>query len=88
MARDEDHLLRDAMKQFGQAFAMGYFVVAKTRDWRAAEDQRIQENVELCKEIERLQYELKHSNGLHQEAERLQAEKTKEAAERAQEAAS
>jgi len=88
MAHDEDHLLHDAMNQFGQAFAMGCLVVVKMRARRAAEDQRIQENVELHKEIERLQFELKHLNGLHQEAERLRAEKTKEAADQAQKAAS
>jgi len=81
MARAEDHLLRDTIKQFGQAFAMGCLVVAKMKDRRVAEDQRIQENVKLRKEIEHLQSELKHSNGLHQEAEKLQAEKTKEAAD-------
>jgi len=41
MDNDEDHLLCDAIKQFRQAFAMGWLVVAKTRKWRAAEDQRI-----------------------------------------------
>ena len=88
MARDEDHLLRDTMKQFRQAFAMGCLVVANKRDRRAAEEQRIQENVELRKEIKHLQSELIHSNGLHQKVGRLRAKKTKEAAHRAQEAAS
>jgi len=88
MAHDENHLLCDTMEQFGQALAMGCLVVTKMRDRRVVEDQRIQENVELRKEIERLQFELKHSNILQQEVERLQAEKAKEAADRAQEAAS
>jgi len=88
MARNEDHLLRDAMKQFGQAFAMGCLVVAKTRERRETEDQKIQENVDLRKEIKHLKSELTRSNGLHQEAERLRAEKTKEVADLAQEAAS
>jgi len=64
-------------------FAMGFLVIAKTRDRRVAEDQRIQENMELHKEIERLQSELKHSNGLHKKAKQLRAKKTKEAADRA-----
>jgi len=68
MAHDEDHLLRDAMKKFRQAFAMGCLVIAKTR---TAEDQRVQENVELHKEIDCLQSEIKHSNGLQQEAEQI-----------------
>jgi len=38
IAHDEDHLLRDAMKQFGQAFAMGCLVVSKKRDRRATLD--------------------------------------------------
>jgi len=67
------------MKQFGQAFAMGCLVVTKMRDRRVADDQIIQENAELCKEVEHLQFELKHSNDLHQEAKRLRAKKTKEA---------
>jgi len=67
---------------------MGCLVVAKTRALRATEDQRIQENVELHKEINRLQFELTHSKGLHQEAERLRIEKTKKASNRVQEAAS
>jgi len=29
MVHDEDHLLHDTMKQFGQAFAMGFLVIAK-----------------------------------------------------------
>jgi len=52
------------------------------------EDQRIQETVELHKEIKCLQSELKHSNDLHQEPEWLRAKKTKEATDRAQEEAS
>jgi len=45
MAHNEDNLLVDAMKQFGQAFAMGCLVKTRTRDWRVVEDQRIQEKV-------------------------------------------
>ncbi|KAK7368318.1 hypothetical protein VNO80_10343 [Phaseolus coccineus] len=62
--------------------------VTKTRDGKVAENLRIQENAELRKEIERLQFELKHSNNLQQEAEQLRIEKAKDAADRAQEAAS
>jgi len=88
-SEDKDRLMdRDTMKQFGKAFAMDCLVVSKTRERRSAEDQKIQENVELHKEIKRLKYELTHSNGLHQEAEHLRAEKTKEAADRVQEATS
>jgi len=62
MVHDEDYLLRDTMKQFGQAFAMGCLVITKARDRKAAEDQRVKDNVELQKEVERLQAEINRLN--------------------------
>jgi len=49
------------MKQFRQAFSMGFLVIAKARDRKAAEDQRVKENVELQKEVERLRAEINQS---------------------------
>ena len=54
MAHDEDQLYRDAMKQIGQAFAMGCLAISKTRARKVAEDQKIQENLELRKKMEHL----------------------------------
>jgi len=39
MVHDQNHLLRDTMKQFGKAFAMGCLVIAKAQDQKAANDQ-------------------------------------------------
>ena len=64
MAFDEDHLVCDAMKQIGQAFATGCLAVTKMKNQRVAKDLKAQENALLCKEIERLQNELKHSTNL------------------------
>jgi len=61
MVHDEDYLFRDTMKQFRQAFSMGFLVIAKARDRKAAEDQRVKENVELQKEVERLRAEINQS---------------------------
>jgi len=38
MVLDKDHMFRDAMKQIGQAFAMGCLAVSKARSWKSAED--------------------------------------------------
>jgi len=78
MAFDEDHLVCDAMKQIGQAFATVCLVVTKMKSWRVAEDLKAQD--ELHKKIKRLKNKVKLSNNLQQEAERLRAEKAKEAA--------
>ena len=86
MAHDEDQLYRDAMKQIGQAFAMGCLAISKTKARKVAKDQKVQQNLLLCKKMEHLQFELQHSKGLLQEVEWLQAEKYKEVADRAQEA--
>jgi len=75
----DDHLVHDAMKQIGQAFAMGCLAVTKMKNRRVAEDLKAQENAELHKEIKFLQNELKHSTNLQEEAERLQAENAMEA---------
>jgi len=68
MVHDEDHLRHDTLKLFGQAFAMACLVEAKAKDQKAAEDQRIKENIELHKEVECLQDEIKRLSGLHHEA--------------------
>jgi len=67
------------MKKIGQAFAMGCLAILKTRARKVAEDQKVQEILELRKKIKHLQSELQHSKGLLQEVERLQAEKSKKA---------
>ncbi|KAK7364686.1 hypothetical protein VNO80_13427 [Phaseolus coccineus] len=77
MAFGEDQLLRDTMKQIGQAFATSCLAVTMMRDRRVAKDLKAQENVKLHKKIEHLKNELKHSNNLQQEVERLQAERAK-----------
>ena len=64
MVHNEDYLLRDTMKQFGQAFAMGCLVIAKARDRKVAEDQRVKENVKFQKEVERLRVEINRLNDL------------------------
>jgi len=64
MAHDEDQLYHDAMKQIGQVFAMGCLAISKTRAQKAAEDQKVQENLELRKKMELLQSDLQHSKGL------------------------
>jgi len=38
MAHNEDQLYRDAMKQIGQAFAMGCLAISKTRARKATKD--------------------------------------------------
>ena len=68
------------MKQIGPDFAMRCLAISKTRARKGAEDQKVQKNLELRKKMEHLQSELQHSKGLLQEAERLQAEKSKEVA--------
>jgi len=61
--------------------------MSKTRDRQAAENQQAQENLELCHKIEQLQTELWNSHNLLQEVKRLQADKSKEAEDRALEVA-
>jgi len=79
MVHDEDHLRHDTLKLFGQAFFMACLVDAKAKDQKAVDDQRVKENMELHKEVECLQYEIKRLSVMHKEAERLRAEKTQEA---------
>jgi len=58
---------------------MASLVNAKAKDRKVVEDQRVKENMELHKEVERLQTEIKRFSGLHQEVKRLRAEKTQKA---------
>jgi len=85
MVHDEDHLRHDTLKLLGQAFAMACLMDAKEKDRKSAKDQRIKENMELHKEVERLQDEINCLSGLHEEAERLRTEKTQEASSLAEE---
>jgi len=65
MVHHKDHLLRDTMKQFEQAFSMDCQVIAKARDRKAAEDQRVKENEKLRKEVEHLRVEINRLNDLN-----------------------
>jgi len=85
MVHDEDHLRHDTLKLFGKAFAMVCLFDAKEKDQMSVEDQRIKENMELHKEVERLQAEINRLDDLHQNAKRLEAEKTQVASSLAEE---
>jgi len=87
MGYDENHLVREAIKQFGQAFTTSCLPLTRKKNRRVAEELKAQENVELRKEVECLQNELKHSKGLQQENERLLADKAKKATKQTQEVA-
>jgi len=87
MALDEDHLLRDTMKQIWQTFAMGFLVVSKARIQKSAKDQRV---VELQSEVKNLRVEINRLNdhaqveatrltNIQEETKRLMAEKAQEA---------
>jgi len=54
MAHDEDHLHHDIEKLLGQAFALACLVNVKAKERKRVEGQRIKENMELHKEVERL----------------------------------
>ena len=55
MVYNENHLVCEAMKQIGKAFATGCLAVTKMKDRRMAKDLKAQENTELRKEIKRQQ---------------------------------
>ena len=46
-------------------------VDVKAKDRKSVEDQRIKENMELHKEVERFQAKINRLSGVHQEVERL-----------------
>ena len=54
---------------------MACLVDVKEKDRKAVEDQRVKENTELHKEVERLLAEIKRLSGMRNEVERLRAEK-------------
>lgn len=58
MVHDEDHLRHDVLKLFGQAFAITWPVNAKERDQKVVEDQRLKENMEHHRDVERLWAEI------------------------------
>ena len=74
MTHDEDHLRHDAEKLLRQSFALACLVNVKVKDKKRDEDQRIKENMELHKEVERLQDDVNHFSGLQQKVERLWTE--------------
>ena len=86
MTHDENHLVREAIRQFGQALARSCLTATKMKERKAAEDLKAQEISELRKEMEHLQSELQYTKDLQQEDERHLAE-TKEATSQAQDAA-
>jgi len=87
VAHDKNHLVHEGIRQFGQALARSCLVVAKMKEWKAAEDLKAQEIFELRKEMELMQSQLQHTKDSQQEVEGHLTEKTKEAANQAQEAA-
>ncbi|XP_068504048.1 uncharacterized protein [Phaseolus vulgaris] len=87
VAHDKNHLVHEGIRQFGQALARSCLVVAKMKEWKAEEDLKAQEIFELRKEIELMQSQLQHTKDSQQEVEGHLTEKTKEAANQAQEAA-
>jgi len=55
MVHDKDHVRHDTMKLLGQAFALASLVDIKSKDRKTAENQRIKDNMELHKKVERFQ---------------------------------
>ena len=86
MTHDEGHLIREAIRRFGQALATSCLADTKIKERATAEDLKAQQTFKLRKEVENMQSELQHTKNFQQEDERLMAEKTKEAANQAQEA--
>ena len=55
MAHDENHLVREVIRQFGQALATSCLATAKMKERKVAKDLKAQEIYELRKEMKLLQ---------------------------------
>jgi len=58
MTHYEGHLICDAIRRFGQAFATSCLVTTKIKERATTEDLRAQETSNLCKEVEKPQNKL------------------------------
>ena len=90
MGLKEDRLVRETMRQLGQALAVSCLVASKLKEWRGSVEKKSHEVVELHQQIGNFQGELqRETTKLHEElqqlrqslreANALQTEKSKEA---------